>query len=84
MSGHTTPLRGLIDKWMVSTPASPIRLTRPRLNFEKATPLRCVRAETLRETGVLAIVFFRHGDGSWNVFPPMLERPTMKALPAAW
>jgi hypothetical protein len=78
MSSDAMPLRSLIDKWMGSTPASPIRLT--RVNYAKSTPIRCVRAESLRETGVLAILFFRHGDGSWYVFPPMLERPAMRLL----
>ena len=27
--------------------------------------------------GMLAIIFFRHDDGSWNVFPPQAKRPSM-------
>jgi hypothetical protein len=33
--------------------------------------------EALRPGGLLSIFFFRHDDGSWNVFPPQAERPAM-------
>jgi hypothetical protein len=64
-------LRYAVDKWLAPTPAMPARVVR-----------FCVRAryvcvEALRPTGVLAIVFFRHDDGSWNVFPPQIKRPSM-------
>ncbi|SAL31447.1 hypothetical protein [Caballeronia humi] len=64
-------LRSAVDKWLAPTPAMPARVVR-----------FCVRAryvcvEALRPTGVLAIVFFRHDDGSWNVFPPQIKRPAM-------
>ncbi|SAL82788.1 hypothetical protein AWB67_06222 [Caballeronia terrestris] len=64
-------LRSAVDKWLAPTPAMPARVVR-----------FCVRAryvcvEALRPTGVLAIVFFRHDDGSWNVFPPQIKRPSM-------
>ncbi|VVE54220.1 hypothetical protein PTE30175_04810 [Pandoraea terrae] len=78
MSSDATSLRSLIDKWVASTPASPIRLT--RLTYAKRRSVRCVRAESIRASGSLAIFFFRHDDGAWCVFPPMSERPTMRAL----
>ena len=41
---------------------------------------RCVRVETEQPGGLLSIVFFRHDDGSWNVFPPAMERPAMSGF----
>ena len=38
---------------------------------------RYVCVEALRPGGLLSIFFFRHADGSWNVFPPQAERPAM-------
>jgi hypothetical protein len=34
-------------------------------------------------SGDLTIVFFRHGDGSWNVFLAKAGRRTMRAYPLA-
>lgn len=81
MSSNGTSLRNLIDKWMAPTPGSPIALSRPK--SAKLMSLRCVRAESMGPSGPLAILFFRHGDGSWCVFPPTSERPTMQALAIA-
>jgi hypothetical protein len=77
MSSDVTSLRSLIDKWLAPTSVSPISLT--RMSYPKARPVRCVRVESLRASGSLAIFFFRHDDGSWCVFPPASERPTMRA-----
>jgi len=42
-----------------------------------ANRVRYVRVEAVRPTGVLALLFFRHDDGSWQVFPPEEIRLTM-------
>ncbi len=76
MSSNVVSLRSLIDKWLAPTPASPISVT--RLSYAKGRSMRCVRVESVKSSGALAIFFFRHGDGSWSVFPPQLERPTMQ------
>jgi hypothetical protein len=61
-------LRLLVDKWLAPTPAMPVRVTRfSRTNSNRR---RYVRVEAMRPTGLLAILFFRHDDGSWCVFPP--------------
>ena len=41
----------------------------------------CIGA--LRPEGCLTIVFFRHDDGSWNVFPPRTDMPAMRACKLA-
>ena len=62
-------LHWAVDKWLAPTAAIPARVTAYRH--------RCVRVETSRPGGVLSILFFRHADGSWNVFPPAAEHPAM-------
>ncbi|HVE11298.1 MAG TPA: hypothetical protein VNE00_28850 [Paraburkholderia sp.] len=62
-------LHWAVDKWLAPTAAMPARVT----GFRH----RCVRVEAARPNGVLSILFFRHADGSWNVFPPLAERPAM-------
>lgn len=68
-------LHWAVDKWLAPTPAMPARVR--CFCRSEMSRLRFVCVETLRPDGVLAIFFFRHGDGSWNVFPPVAERPAM-------
>ncbi|SOE95149.1 hypothetical protein SAMN05414139_07999 [Burkholderia sp. D7] len=68
-------LRRIVDKWLAPTPAAPVRDI--RLCRMPANHVRYVRVEALRPTGVLALFFFRHDDGSWQVFPPEAARMTM-------
>jgi hypothetical protein len=69
-------LHWVVDKWLAPTPAAPARVTRyPRA---RGGGHRCVRVETARPGGGLSIVFFRHDDGSWNVFPPAAARLAMR------
>jgi hypothetical protein len=68
-------LHWIVDKWLAPTPSMPARVTRIHRTGSHRGRVVCV--ETLRPDGVLSIVFFRHDDGSWNVFPPAAERPAM-------
>nr|WP_082194461.1 hypothetical protein [Paraburkholderia sprentiae] len=79
MNTNETSLRWLIDKWLAPTPAMPVRLT--RYSRSGSSQRRCVRVESLRMTGLLAIFFFRHDDGSWCVFPPTTRGPVMRTYP---
>ncbi|MGU7779198.1 hypothetical protein [Burkholderia sp. PU8-34] len=74
MSTDRQSLRSLIDKWLAPTAAMPARVTR----FSRITSnhQRCVYVETARQSGTLAIYFFRHDDG-WYVFPQSAPRPTL-------
>ena len=76
MSSNVVSLRSLIDKWLAPTLASPVSVT--RLSYARGRSVRCVRVESVRSSGALAIFFFQHGDGSWSVFPPELVRPAMQ------
>ncbi|WP_158938612.1 hypothetical protein [Burkholderia sp. S171] len=75
MNTQRDSLRRIVDKWLAPTPGAPvceIRLCRMPVNH-----VRYVRVEALRPSGVLALLFFRHDDGSWQVFPPEALRMTM-------
>ena len=77
MSTHERSLRVQVEKWLGADPAGRTRVTRfcrSRLN-----PWRYVRVEIARDSGALSIIFFRHEDGSWCVFPPAGRRPAMNA-----
>jgi hypothetical protein len=64
--------------------ASPTRNMRiARFGGVRNGPLRYVRVEAMHRSRPLAIIFFRHNDGSWCVFPPDGERLSMNiAFPA--
>ncbi|OUL83938.1 hypothetical protein CA601_26810 [Paraburkholderia hospita] len=67
-------LRLLVEKWLAPTPARPAHVT--RFSRMGTNQRRYVRVEALHSTGL--IFFFRHDDGSWCVFPPGTESPTMR------
>jgi len=69
-------LRMLVEKWLAPTPAMPAHVA--RFSRTSTNQKRYVCVEALHPTGLLSIFFFRHDDGSWCVFPPDTERPTMR------
>jgi hypothetical protein len=74
-------LRTLVDKWFGPSAVMTIRV----MEFSR-TPTdrtRFVRVGAAHTDGSLTIVFFRHADGSWNVYPAKASRPTMRAYPFA-
>jgi hypothetical protein len=75
MNNNCDSLRSLVDKWLAPTLSMPARVTQIGRIF--ATHGRYVRLEGCTSTGPLTIVFFRHGDGSWCVFPPVPALPAM-------
>ncbi|MFP3553975.1 hypothetical protein SB861_25165 [Paraburkholderia sp. SIMBA_049] len=70
-------LRLVVEKWFAPTPAMPARVA--RFSRMRSNQQRYVCVEASRPTGMLVIFFFRHVDGSWRVFPPVRDRPTMRA-----
>ena len=68
-------LRVLVEKWIGQDLIRSARFTRFRRSRQK--PWRHVCVETTRPAGAIAIVFFRHDDGSWYVFPPDAKRPAI-------
>jgi hypothetical protein len=76
MSPTEKTLHWAVAKWLAPTPAMPARVVR----FCRAqTHCRCVRVQVVGHGRLLSIFFFRHDDGSWNVYPPAQARPAMSA-----
>ena len=71
-------LHWAVDKWLAPTPSMPARVV--RFCHSASQHQRYVCVEALRPGGLLSIFFFRHDDGSWNVFPPQAERPAMNGI----
>ncbi|WP_118178413.1 hypothetical protein [Paraburkholderia phosphatilytica] len=76
MSSHCRSLRVLVNEWLGN--AQHFRVTRP--DRSKTMPWRAVRVEVSRSSGPLALVFFRHRDGSWCLYPPAAVQPAMNLL----
>jgi hypothetical protein len=76
MSATEMTLHWAVDKWLAPTPAMPARVVRL---CHTQLHRRYVCVEAMHPGGLLSIIFFRHDDGSWNVYPPALARPTMFA-----
>ena len=77
MNATEKSLHWIVDKWLAPTPSMPARIT--QIQHDRSQPHRFVRVEALRPSGLLSIIFFRHDDGSWNVFPPASKRPALHA-----
>ncbi len=75
MGNRDRSLRALVDKWLGT---GAVRHTRVK-RFGKSLhhPWRCVCIEAALASGSFSILFFRHDDGSWCVFPPRVTRPAM-------
>ncbi len=69
-------LRAVIDKWIGRTATNPIRVIRQR----DARSGRYVLVSLSQSPTAQVIFFFRHDNGSWNVFPPEIQRPAMTHL----
>jgi hypothetical protein len=66
-------LRAVIDKWVGRTATNPIRVIR----HGDARSRRYVHVLLSGSQTAHMIFFFRHDNGSWNVFPPETQRPAM-------
>ncbi|MEX3936389.1 hypothetical protein AB4Y32_32190 [Paraburkholderia phymatum] len=69
-------LHWAIDKWFAPTLARPVHVLR---FYRTRVHRHCVCVEAMGSGGLLSIFFFRHDDGSWNVYPPAQARPAMSA-----
>ncbi|MGE8163777.1 hypothetical protein ACQKRQ_27015 [Paraburkholderia sp. NPDC080076] len=75
MSKVERSLRAVIEKWLGAEQESEIETVRSGHLANGRT--RYVSIVANRRSGTLTLFFFRHGDGSWNVFPPSAPHATM-------
>ncbi|RQS63569.1 hypothetical protein DID96_29565 [Burkholderia sp. Bp8963] len=74
-------LRTLVGKWFGPSALATVRVM--EFGRTQTDRRRYVRIGVVRADGGLTIVFFRHEDGSWNVFPAKASTPAMRAYPLA-
>jgi hypothetical protein len=65
-------LRYQVEKWLAPAPTSSVHVT--EFGRTRWGRTRYVRVETSSPTGLRVLFFFRHGDGTWHVFPPAADR----------
>jgi hypothetical protein len=68
-------LHRMVEKWLAPRPEACLRVTLFKRMRSKCRGYVCVEARY--STEVVSIVFFRHADGAWRVYPPEPNRPTM-------
>ncbi|PMS21526.1 hypothetical protein C0Z16_33710 [Paraburkholderia rhynchosiae] len=73
MSLSGSSLRAVIEKWIGRTDS--VRVT--QFSHGRDEQHRFVRVEGASGAALVALIFFRHNDGSWCVFPPERKRPAM-------
>lgn len=73
MSLSGTSLRAVVEKWVGAT--NGMRVTQFR--HSRGEQYRFVCVEGASDRSLIALIFFRHDDGSWCVFPPERKRPAM-------
>jgi hypothetical protein len=78
MGAEKVSLRALVDKWLAPTAAMPARVLRTGRMSRDRTRYVCIETQAL--SGPRSLFLFRHGDGSWCVFPPTEARPAMCCL----
>ena len=74
-------LRTLVDKWFGPSAVVTIRVM--EFSRTRTDRRRYVRIGAVCAHKDVTIVFFRHDDGSWNVFPAKTNSPVMRAYPLA-
>ncbi|MGO4326356.1 hypothetical protein AB4Z48_12265 [Cupriavidus sp. 2TAF22] len=68
MRPDITTLHSIVAKWIAPAEGLPLRVARFGRTHAGHVPYVCVQ----RAADML--FFFRHGDGSWCVFPPVAAR----------
>jgi hypothetical protein len=77
MAVQEKSLRHVVESWLGALAAGHFRVTRFRHTGRRRCRHVCV--EATRNERTLSIVFFRHHDGSWCVFPPAPRTLSMGA-----
>ncbi|WP_087740182.1 hypothetical protein [Paraburkholderia piptadeniae] len=70
-NSSTKSLRYQVEKWLAPAPTALVHVTEFGRTRWGRTRYVCV--ETSSSAGV-RVFFFRHGDGTWHVFPPAVDR----------
>ena len=75
MASAAKSLRCLVDHWLAPDHAKAVKV----VEFNRRSNHVCyVCVEVTKAGGPVAMLFFRHRDGQWCIFPPNRERPAMR------
>lgn len=77
MTNGKKSLRSMVEYWLAPDPSQPLRVT--RLRSKRLIQECCVYIEAISAGGQVAMYLFRHQDGTWRIYPPTRERPSMCA-----
>jgi hypothetical protein len=77
MNAARKSLRMQIHKWFGCACAKTIHIT--RTNLANGGRVCCVTIQATQPDHSLVVAFFRHGDGSWQVYPPQAGHQCMSA-----
>ena len=76
MASPTSSLRLMAKRLLASEFAAKVGFTGFRR--KRAARARNAYAGTFNVAGQVAMLFFRHQDGTWRPYPPSVERPAMR------
>jgi hypothetical protein len=76
---HEHSLRTQVEKWLAPGLSAPVRVT--EFSRTRVGRRRYVCVETAMPRGLRALLFFRHDDGCWCVFPPASDRAVSDRSP---
>jgi len=77
MNASRKSLSMQIHKWFGSACTKTIHITRTSL--PNGWRVRCVTVRATQPDNSIVVAFFRHGDGSWQVYPPQAGHQHMSA-----
>ncbi|WP_155640726.1 hypothetical protein [Burkholderia pseudomultivorans] len=75
MNSGRRSLRRAVEKWIDPERLTRVQIVRP--GCSKYGRAGLIRVEGESGSRPFAIFFFRHEDGSWQVFPPSMHRPVI-------
>ena len=81
MASAGRSLRRMVEHWLAPDLTKGLRVSQ----FRRSKSECYVCVEAISAGGPVAMFFFRHCDGTWCIFPPRPETPTMRVaeLPSA-
>lgn len=76
MTTASTSLHSQIEKWFGAVHPTSIRIARGTSHHKRNVTVSSIDS-------AYAIVLFRHGDGSWQVYPQRVDRPAFLSVDCA-
>lgn len=78
MATAARSLRLMVEQWLSPDAAKKVRVTEFR--HRRSTQECYVCVQTVRDGDRVTMLFFRHKDGTWRIYPRDPARPSMRAI----